>query len=80
MVGDGILDGDYLVVDTSLEATPGTLILGWFATEFVVGYFRKTPKATLVEFSNPAFKPVQITQSSDFWVWGVITGVCRKLA
>lgn len=78
MRGAGIFSGDLLIVDRSLSAKDGSIIVAILAGEFTVkrlkicnGNFSLIPE-------NPAYPIVKLTAETDFQVWGVVTYVIHK--
>jgi DNA polymerase V len=75
----GIFDGDILVVDKSLEAVSGSVVVAIVHDEFTVKTLKlRGGKAYLVP-ANSAFKDIEITPEMDCEVWGVVNSVIRKL-
>ena len=74
MIGSGIQSGDILVVDKSLEAGDGSIIIAVLDGDFTVKQFRlwKDGSAWLVP-ANPQFKPINVKGREDFSIWGVVT-------
>jgi DNA polymerase V len=79
MINAGIRDGDILVVDRSLEAADKRIIIGVLDGEFTVKRIRKKAgKITLLP-ENEDFSPIEVTQDTDFRIWGVVTYAIHKL-
>ncbi|WP_084184951.1 LexA family protein [Desulfonatronum thiodismutans] len=79
MQGAGIHDGDILVVDKSVEATDGKVVIAIVYGEFTVKTLRKrNGKACLVP-ANAEYPVVELTPEMDCEVWGVVTSVIRKM-
>ncbi len=71
----GILDGDIVVVDRSLDPKNGDFIVAYIDGEYTIKEFKMDPNgqsAWLIPH-NPDFQPIQVTAQSNFQVWGVIT-------
>lgn len=79
MVGAGIFPGDIAVVDRALKAVDGKVILGILAGEFTLKRFRMRGICVWLESANPAYKPIPITDESEFEVWGVVRHTIRIL-
>lgn len=79
MTNAGIFDGDLLVVDRSVEAVDGKVILGVLNGEFTVKRLQKKGKEIFLIPENPGFKPIKVTDEMDFRVWGVVTFAIHKL-
>lgn len=81
MSGTGIYEGDYLIIDKSLDAHDGDYIAAYLDGEFTLNQFKLDPKnrcAWLVPY-NPDYAPIQVTETDDFRIWGVVTSIIRRL-
>jgi DNA polymerase V len=77
MLGDGIHHGDLLVVDRSLEALPGRIIVICVDGELTVKRLERVGQRTYLRASNPAYPPIPI-DSRESHVWGVVTHVLHS--
>ena len=78
MVRAGIHHGDILIIDRSIDAQDGDIIIAVLHGEFTVkqlsivkGIFFLIPK-------NPRYSPVEISGDMDFEIWGVVIYSIRK--
>ncbi|MDR1607369.1 MAG: translesion error-prone DNA polymerase V autoproteolytic subunit [Deltaproteobacteria bacterium] len=79
MVGAGVRDGDLLVVDRSLEASHGKIVVAAVDGELTVKrLITKGPKVFLAP-ENESFPTIEITDREDAVIWGVVTYVVHKL-
>ena len=78
MVNAGIFDGDLLIIDRSIEAADGKIILGVLNGEFTIKRISKKGKKLLLSPENDSFKPIEITEEMDFQIWGVVTYSIHK--
>lgn len=78
MRGAGIHSGDILVVDRSLEAKDGKIVVALLDGEFTVKRIKVTPQGISLVAENPRYPSIPITSDSDFQVWGVVTYVIHK--
>jgi DNA polymerase V len=78
MRGAGIHPGDILIVDRSLEAVSGKIVIAVIDGEFTVKRIRLSGGQIQLEAENPHFQPIQIASNSDFQVWGVVTYIIHK--
>lgn len=78
MIGDGIHHGDLLVVDRSMEAMPGRIIVIAVDGELTVKKLDRIGQRTYLKASNPAFKPIPL-DGREPHVWGVVTNVIHNL-
>lgn len=72
MVGARIFPGDIAVVDRSLPAADGAIILGILDGDFTIKRFRKRGGAVWLEAANPAYRRIDVSEESRFEVWGVV--------
>lgn len=78
MLGDGIHDGDLLVVDRSLEPLPGRVIVIAVDGEPTVKRLAHQGGGTVLLASNPHFAPIPL-EGRECHVWGVVTHVVHAL-
>lgn len=79
MVNAGIYSGDILVVDRSIEAKNGYVIIAVIDGELLVKRLRQTKKKIFLYPENSNFTPIEITSQMNFEVWGVVTNVIHSL-
>src|SRR5205809_2344338 len=70
-----IADGALLVVDRSIQADSGMIVVAVVNGEFTVKRLVKTPRAWVLHPENPMYKPIPITDEMRFEVWGVVTKI-----
>jgi len=80
MVGAGIHDGDIVIVDRSIKAANGKVVIATLNGEMLIRRFEKTfNKIRLLPDTNK-LSPIDVDISaSDFSVWGVATYVIKNL-
>ncbi len=79
MVGAGIHHGDLLVVDRSLEPKDKNVVIAVVEGELTVKRIRMGKKKIALEPENENYSVQQITEDTDFQVWGVVTNVIHAL-
>ena len=79
MENAGIFDGDVLVVDRSLEATDGKVILGVLNGEFTVKRIALQKNRLFLLPESRHYQPIEVTEEMDFKIWGVVTYSLHKL-
>jgi len=79
MMGAGILDGDILVVDRAREAHHGDIVLAIIDNELTVKELDSQGVAPCLRAHHPDFAPIDLRSEQQFQVWGVVTGVVRRL-
>ena len=81
MIGDGILDGDYIFVRKQLQASAGEIVVAMIEDEATVKRFY--PEGDRIRFqpSNPRLKPIYVSRDDfrETQIIGVVVGVYRKM-
>ena len=80
MTGAGIHDGDLVIVDRSIKAQNGRIVIAILFGEMLIRRFEKSfNKMRLIPETNN-LSPIDIDPScEDFGVWGVVTYVIHGL-
>ncbi len=81
MMDVGLLPGDKAVVDRSKLASIGDIVLAVLDGEFTIKTLSLKKDGTprlLPANSTGAFSPIEITESMQFEIWGVVTGSFRR--
>lgn len=78
MLGAGIRDGDLLVVDRSLEARNGSIVVAVIDGELTVKRLRTGRGRIRLEAENPAYPPLVLREGSDLVIWGVVAHAIRS--
>lgn len=79
MTGAGIGDGDVLVVDRSIRAASGDVIIASLNGEFTVKRLEIRGKEVRLVPENPAYSPIDITPELQAEFFGVVTWVVKPL-
>jgi DNA polymerase V len=69
----GILDGDILIIDKSLEPQEGDTAVCFIDGEFTLKFIRIEKEAVYLVPANPAFEPIKVTEDNNFCIWGIVT-------
>ena len=78
MIGEGILDGDYVIVRQQEAADPGEIVVALLGEEVTVKRLQKQGKRLILEAANDAYEPIPLTpQSLSVQILGVVVGVYR---
>ncbi len=72
MTGAGIDEGDLVVVDRSLHATHGDLVIAYLDGEFTLKELRTRPELQLVAH-NVNYPPIRIHNEDELEIFGVVT-------
>jgi DNA polymerase V len=74
MIGAGIHDGDILIVDRSLTAKQGDIVIAALQGELTVKQLELNPVCRLLP-CNPRYQPIQIREGVELELFGVVTNV-----
>ncbi|MBL7748363.1 MAG: translesion error-prone DNA polymerase V autoproteolytic subunit [Chitinophagaceae bacterium] len=75
----GIFDGDVLIVDRSLKLANGKIIVAVLNGELLVRRFHKNFSSAFLVPENNRYKPINLSEFSDFVVWGQVTYVIHQV-
>ena len=78
MIDAGIFPGDVIVVDRSISASHGDIVIASFNGELTVKRLETTPSTRLVPM-NSQYDPVDIPEDADLEIFGVATTVIHSL-
>lgn len=79
MCGEGISDGDLIVVDRSLEPRDGDLAVCCIDDEFTLKRIKFRPGAVWLIPANEQFDPILVTPDKRFEIWGVVTHTIKSI-
>ena len=79
MMGANIHDGDLLVVDRSLNATNGCVVIAAIDGQFTVKRLEKKRGKIRLLPANPNFEPIEIKEDQELQIFGVVTNVIHSL-
>ncbi len=74
----GITAGDLLVVDRSLEAVHGDIVIAALDGEFTVKFLHTKPQLYL-QPANDNYSPIFINEAQDFSIFGVVTNILKRV-
>lgn len=75
----GIYKGDLVVVDRSVEPNNGNIIIAYLNSEFVIKEFKRINSKVILKSHNKNYPDIQIKETDDFEVWGVVKNILRDL-
>lgn len=78
MLGAGIRPGDILVVDRSLEAADGSIVIAAVDNEFTVKFLRRDGNGVRLEAANRKYKPILFSGDMELRLFGVVTAVIHR--
>jgi len=85
MIEAGINDGDFLIVDRSVEPKDGDIIVAVVNGETTVKYLKNVGDKYYLYPANPSYKPILIQGEVEVGlvIWGVVTygfyQLCRRV-
>lgn len=79
MTGAGIYPGDILIVDRSREAVHGSIVIAVVEGELTVKRLYRKDGRVALNPENPAYRPIHIHEDTELIIWGVVSGVTRRL-
>ena len=69
----GIMDGDILVIDKSLEPKDGDTAVCFIDGEFTLKYIKFETDVVYLIPANSKFEPIKVTEENNFCIWGIVT-------
>lgn len=79
MINAGIHEGDILIIDRSIQARSGHIVLAILNGEFTLKRLQTRGTEIWLLPENPNYKAQKINNESDFGVWGVAVHCLHKL-
>ena len=78
MKNAGIMDGDKVVVDRSIEPRHGKIVIAVVEGEFTIKRLYRRAGRIELRPDNPAYPVIAIPPDTQLEVWGVVVGVVRR--
>lgn len=80
MKDEGILDGDILVIDKSLDLEDGDLAVCFIDGEFTLKRVELDREERIVWLvpSNTEYSKIKVTEDNQFLVWGIVVYTIKK--
>jgi DNA polymerase V len=75
----GIYSGDILVVDRSLTAKDGSIVIAVIDSELLVKRINFIKNKIFLLPENSKYKPIEISGDMNFEVWGVVSTVIHSV-
>ena len=79
MIGAGIMPGGMLVIDRSLEARHGKIVIAVVDGQLTVKRLYDRGGRVQLCSENPKYQPIKISREQDLQIWGVVTSVITRL-
>lgn len=74
----GVLDGDVLIIDKSLEPHTGDMAVCFVDGEFTLKYIEIDKDVIYLMPANEEYPPIKVTADNNFIIWGIVTYVIKK--
>ena len=79
MTNAGILDGDLLIVDRSLNPQPGHIVVAILDGTFTLKKLTYRNQIPYLEAANPNYLPIDLRHYENIHIWGVAIHSIHKL-
>lgn len=79
MIDAGIYEKDILIVDRSLTAQHGDIVVAQINDEFTVKRFYVRNSEFILHPENPKYEPIVVKNGDEFAIFGIVTSVVRQL-
>lgn len=78
MVGAGIFDGDLMIVDKSLDAQFGDIVVAVVDGEFTVKYLAQRNGVIYLKPANARHLDIEFKDGQELVIWGVVTSAIKQ--
>lgn len=75
MVNAFIADKTLLIVDRSIEARTGDIVVAILNGEFIVRYIKREAERCWLVPANPKYKELEVTSEMGVELWGVVISI-----
>ena len=79
MTGAGIFDGDEVIVDRSLDARDGSVVIAVVDNELTIKRLRLDGDTVRLVPENPAYPDIVLHELSELSIWGVVTRCLHRV-
>jgi len=79
MINAGIFDGDVVIVDRSVKPKNGKIVIAVVDGEMLIRRYEQTLNRLRLVPETSGLSVIDISEFSDFKVWGVVTCVIRMI-
>ncbi|MFZ9660316.1 MAG: LexA family protein [Chitinophagaceae bacterium] len=79
MIGAGIHDGDVVIVDRSIRACSGKVVIATLNGEMLIRRFQQDLKRVQLVPETTRLAAIEIDPYAEFSIWGVVTYVIHSL-
>ena len=78
MIGAGIHDGDMLIVDRSITASDGRIVIAVLNGELTVKRFKLLGRTAQLHSENSKYTQITLHEGDNVSIWGVVTNVIHS--
>jgi len=79
MINACIYNGDIVIVDRSIKPQSGKIIIAVVDGEMIIRRIEKSMNKIRLIPETPKLSPMEITEHTDFKIWGVVTYVIKSV-
>ncbi len=79
MINAGIYDGDIVVVDRSIKPANGKIVIAVIDGEMLIRRYEKSINKLRLVPETPKLSTIDVSEFSDFKIWGVVMHVIRSV-
>ncbi len=79
MIDAGIQENDILIVDRALQAAHGKIVIAAVDGQLTVKRLHKENNQVFLMPENKNFKPIEIKEGNEIFIWGVVTNVIHAI-
>lgn len=79
MIDVGIHENDILIVDRSMVPTSGKIVIAALDGQLTVKRLLKKGNTLFLMPENKHFKPIELKENNEIYIWGVVTNVIHSL-
>lgn len=79
MIDAGIHENDILIVDRNITPQDGKIVIAAIDGQLTVKRLHKKTKALFLMPENKKFKPIEINEENEIYIWGVVTNVIHSV-
>ena len=77
MINAGISNGDTIIVDRSIKAQSGKIVIAVVDGEMLIRRLEKTMNKIRLLPETPKLSPIDVSEFQDLHIWGVVTYVIK---
>ena len=78
MLEAGLLPGDILIVDRSMEPRSRSIIIAYLDGEFIVRRLEFSHEGMQLVAEHPEMTPIEIEPDMEFGIWGVVRDIIHE--